>query len=534
MATQADAASEHALKILTPSRLAMACSVKLTGLEWVPHPWVLHAEREVLAMLQRPGREVMIVNLPPQEGKTTYFGMWLLAWYLGLNPSDLVIFVAYNSDYSATWGVKVRGFFEQLGMEMFGVGLNKSQQSQNSWRTTKGYGGMLAAGIDGGITGNPGHFIVIDDVIKNMGEALSAATKAMHLQEWDGSISARFQNNTKVLITATRWAEDDLSGEIENRSKQPGYEGIKVTRLNFKAIAEPDEIEMQELQNVDEDDPRTVAEKLDSWRDVLGRRMGEPLQGQHTPDFFRERKASIAPRVWGCLYQGSPTMLEGSMFPRTAWRFFDPENRPRMISKKRVWDLAATDNDGDWTAGALVGKDTDGNFYVLDMQHLRKAGDKVQERVEEVARDDGWGIPIRIEEERNGAGKSLIALYKRDLEGRDLQAVKAEGQKIDRFQPYSNKQNAGKVYLPRFADGTSPEWVPGFIEEHRQQMQTGIGPRHDDRIDAVAHAVIDMMDETESEFADPAAIIGNPNAAAELAERLGYGDPSVNLMASAR
>ena len=248
---------------------------------------------------------MLIISVPPQEGKTTYAGLWLPCWYTGLNPDDLQIFVSYSDEYSSTWGRRVRDFHLMYGEELFGTGLNKSEQTVANWRTTRGFGGMLSAGINGGITGNPGHVIYIDDVVKNMQEALSPTTKRTHLNEWDGSISARFQENTKVFVFATRWAEDDLSGEIISRAEAPNYEGIKVNVIRIKAMAEPDEHEELSMTAAD----------LEEWRDVLGRRKGEYLDGQHSAGFFREKRASVGAYTWSALYQASPSAQEGVDVP---------------------------------------------------------------------------------------------------------------------------------------------------------------------------------------------------------------------------
>jgi predicted phage terminase large subunit-like protein len=499
-------ARRHLARIATPSRLAMHYSKEFTGIQWVPHPWVLYVEREVLAMLQRPGREVLIVSVPPQEGKTSYFGLWLLSWYLGFNPDHLAMFIAYNTEYASTWSVKIRSFIEQYGMEAFGIGLDKSQQAQANWRTTRGFGGLLAAGIDSGITGNPGHLILVDDVIKNMGEALSPTVKGSHLREWDGSISARFQENTKVVISATRWAEDDLSGEIKARAREAEYAGIPVREIKIKAVAEPEPHELEGMTAVD----------LEQWRDFLGRSYGETLEGQHSRGFFIEKKGSVSPYTWACLYQGEPTNVEGTMFPPNRWQYMDPALRPRLIVKRRVWDLAASEGEGDWSVGALVGKDIDGNWYVVDIKRFRHAAAKTMEVVKGTAVSDGYGTAIRIEQEKAGAGKSVVDLYKKELQGYDVDGIKIEGQKVTRFVPYSQVEQDGKVFLPRYADGSTPDWVLPFIEEHRQQQANGTGPRNDDQIDAVAHAVIDMMGVGPVEISDP----NRPIHAAEAVEAI--------------
>ena len=287
-------------RIALPSRLAQYLGKRVMGRPYIVYPWLEYVEREIVEMFNRPGREVKVINISPQEGKTTYCGMWLPFWLIGMRPDEQGIFVTYSDEYSTGWGLRVRNLVEQFGEELFGIGLSKSQATANNWKTTRGFGGMLSVGIGGGITGNPGHWILIDDVIKNMEEAGSPATKRKHLEEWDGSISSRFQENTKVVITATRWAEDDLSGEIIARSYLPEYEGIPVSVVRIKAIAEPDE---------DEELALSPDQRAD-WRDVLGRRVGESLEGQHSRGFFLERRASVSPYVWSALYQASPSAAE--------------------------------------------------------------------------------------------------------------------------------------------------------------------------------------------------------------------------------
>lgn len=513
MAVSDEARAQELLKkIATPSRMAMAISKDFAGLQWHPHPWVLYVEREVLEMLKRPGNEVLVVSVPPQEGKSTFSCMYFPSWFIGMNPDKLVILVGYNDEYISTWSVKCRNLIERFGPELFNVGLSKSQQGQSNWRTTKGFGGMLAAGILSGITGNPGHLIIIDDVIKTMEEANSPTTKRKHLGEWDGSISSRFQEDTKVLITATVWAEDDLGREIYTRSIAEQYEGLPVRWINIKAQAEPSDEERLVL----------TPEELAEWTDFLGRHEGEFLAGQHSETFFKRRKGSVGNYTWSTLYQGSPTSLEGSMFPREKWGWFDPANRPRLVVQRRVWDLAASEGEGDFTVGAHVGKDRDGNYYVLDVQRFQRSAEQVMASVKAQSDVDGWAVPVRIEEERAGAGKSLIAFYKAALRGRDVDHVKAEGEKVSRFMPYSVEQQNSKVFLPRNADGTSPAWVPKFIEEHRQQLYDGRGPKHDDQIDTCAYAILEMHDRQEVELVDPANMpIPDIDRIEQLAERLG-------------
>jgi predicted phage terminase large subunit-like protein len=492
-------AEELAWRIMLPSRVAQHLAPRVMGRPYIVHPWIAYVEREVMAMFQRPGREVLIINTPPQEGKSTYFGMWLPFWLVGMRPDDLGMLIGYSDDYMGTWGVRVRDLIATYGPELFNVGLSKSQGGINNWRTARGFGGILSAGIGGGITGNPGMWIVLDDVIKNMEEAGSPTTKRKHLEEWDGSISARFQEETKVIACVTLWAEDDLPSSIVLRSLEPDYEGIPVRQIRIKAMAEPDEDE--ELEMTEDDRAQ--------WRDPIGRRIGETLQGQHSRSFFLEKRASISPYVWSALYQASPSARKGSMFPMENWGWYDPDDLPPLTTSRRGWDLAATEGGGDFTVGAHVGKhvrpDKMQKVYILDLRRFQRSTSGVRDEVMRCARADGMGVRILMEQELQGSGKSVVQGYADDLRGWDFEGVRPDKEKVSRYTNYSDLQQRGHVLLPRRKDGSTPDWVSAFIAEHKMQMPDGRGPRHDDQIDAVALCINDMYGSGPIEIVDPGA-----------------------------
>lgn len=478
--TSTSAVIDHAEIIRTPATLGQHVGISETE-PWAPHEWIMYAQSRVMAALAKPGRRIIIINVPPQQGKST-FVYWLLCWYLGINPTHQAIFVAYNEEYAASWGEKVRAFFEQHGKAMFGIGVHKTKTAAAKWLLANGRGGMLSAGILGGITGNPGHLIVIDDVIKTMEDAMSKATKEKHIGEWDGSIKSRFQLNTKVVITATRWAEDDLSGEIIRRSKLPDYNGPPVEVIRLPAFAEPalDEFE----QMTDED--------LAEWRDVLGRERGEHLEGQHDREFFLEMMPpSTDPYRWNALYQQNPTARTGGMFPSEMWNYYDPAKRPPFVAEARVWDLASTQDGGDYTVGVRGGIDADGRIYIHpDLVRKRLNPANVRAEVLAAAVRDGRSIPLLIERERSGAGKTVVSWYQEDaaLRGWEVREAHADGTKEQRAVPYSAKQNVGMVFLP---EGVL--WTKEWKDEHRQMMGDGRKPRHDDQIDVGSYLVLELM-----------------------------------------
>lgn len=445
---------------------------------------------------------------------STYCSMFLPAWYLGRNPGNQVINISYNETQAKKWGLRTLRLMKKYGEQLFGVRIDPASDSAADWKMDNGFGGMMSAGIRGGITGNPGDLILLDDTLKGREEANSPTTKKKNLEEWHDSVSTRFQENTKVLVVATRWAEDDLSGEIIAESQTPGYSGFPVTVLNIKAIAEPDPDERKRLDSLDReagletDDPDSHRSR---YRDCLGRREGQTLPGQHSRNFFLLTRDSRPAARWNALYQGTPSAGEDGMFPEKDWRFWcyqDYDGRPietavlpELVRKVRVWDLAASEGDGDWTVGTLMGRSADNRFFILDRQRFRHAPGEVMRLVKETAQLDGYQVSIRIERERSGAGITVVDDYKRELLGYDIDGMKAEGDKTQRAGPYSRLQNEHRVYLPADVD-----WVDGWTGNHAQMDGKGGLPRYDDEIDTASYAVMFLLDGGGSSVWDSSAL----------------------------
>lgn len=475
---------DHLRRIALPSKVGQHIGQQLWGEEYVVYPWIAYMEQRIVdAIMDNTRERYLIVNAPPQVGKSSYCGILLPFWITGMFPAWQVMYISYSDDFSTGRGKDVRNLHQLYGRELFGSSIDPDFTSAADWRVSGGRGGMLSVGIGGLITGRPGHVIVIDDLIKNAQEATSQATKKMHLAEWDGTINRRLQPGGTVIIIATRWAEDDLSGALIERMKDPHYSGPDWEVIEFPAFAEPSDYE--DVPDVDE------------WHDLIGRKQGEVLDcrfsriaGRAPEDFFTLARSGMDQFAWSCLYQQRPSSREGGMFPVENWQFYEPSELPRFDKEVRVWDLAATDGAGDWTVGTKIGRAND-TFYVVDVVRVRKNAAAVQEEVLRTATNDGFGVKILIEEEKGGSGKSVIEAYKRMLVGYTVEPAKAEGQKESRATPYSAEQHKRRVYLPRPG---SVSWdVKGFIDEHKRMMGDGRRPRHDDQIDTAAYAILQLL-----------------------------------------
>lgn len=494
---------DHLRRIGLPSMVGQHLGHRIWGEPYIVFPWIAYMESRIVeAILDQTRERYIIVNAPPQVGKSSYVGILLPFWVTGMFPSWRLMYISYSDEFSMDRGKDVRALHQQYGKELFGTSIDPDHTQATNWRTAGNQGGMLSVGIGGLITGKPGHVIIIDDLIKNAQEATSEATKSLHLREWDGTINRRVQPGGTVIIIATRWAEDDLSGRLIERMNEPGYRGPKWEVIEFPAFAEPP------------DSFDVAPDEYDDWVDVLGRKQGEVLDcrfsripGRPADDFFTMARESMDMFAWSCLYQQKPTAREGGMFPPENWEFYDPAQAPEMDRTVRVWDLAATDGGGDWTVGTKVGRRGD-KFYILDVRRFRKNAGAVQDQVVLTASLDGYSTKIKFEEEKGGSGKSVTAAYERLLTGHVVEPAKAEGDKESRSTPYSAEQHKRRVFLPHPG---SVDWdVRAFIDEHRKMMGDGRRPRHDDQIDTAAYGVLDLLGRGPVDMWSPTSALSGP------------------------
>jgi predicted phage terminase large subunit-like protein len=481
--------------ISLPSRIGQELGESIWGHKWKPFPFILEAEREIVeGCLREDTQDWYILNCPNQVGKTSWAGVLLIFWYIGMFPNKQAIFVSYSDGYSGEYGRLVRDLFKQHGKRLFGLEVDSGNDSVGDW-SLKGHpsGGMLSVGIGGQITGRQGHLVVIDDVLRTIQDAASATVKETHWKEWQGSIWGRRQPGCVYVVTATRLAIDDLSGRLVDQMNHGQGKGIQWNQLLYSGLCEvPD----------DHEGP------AEDYRDRLGRKEGEPLETRFSKptdtsddNWWTDAKDALNnDQLFDCMVQQNPGRSESGMFPKDNWRFALREDWPQIYNLARGWDLASTKGGGDWTVGAKMGRSVDGDLYVFGPERAQLASHDGIERVKKTAKSDGAHVPIVVEEEKGG-GKNLVAFYRRELPGYQVIGSPVTGTKEQRATPYSTLQQGGHCWLP--ADDADSEWVNEWIKEHAGMMGDGRRPKHDDQIDAASHAVNHLLKHGLVEIADP-------------------------------
>lgn len=252
-----------------------------------------------LMAVERGEVKRLMIFLPPRHSKSENSTIHFPAWFMMRNPEKRVIVTSYSADLAKTFSRRTRAIVREYGEELFDVELSDESSSVEQW-SLKGHHGMyIAAGIGGPITGQGCSLLLIDDPLKNAEEA-NSPTYRQRLWDWFTSTAyTRLEPDGAVVLTLTRWHDDDLAGRLLSEMENGGEEW-EVVRI--PALAE------------EENDPMVQA----GYRDL-----GEPIWPDRygLKEYERIQKA-VGTYVWNALYQQRPQSLEGGEFKAKWFKWY--------------------------------------------------------------------------------------------------------------------------------------------------------------------------------------------------------------------
>ncbi|NIM50411.1 MAG: terminase, partial [Gemmatimonadales bacterium] len=286
---------------------------KLARGRWRSEPH-LEALSDALFDAATEGGKRIIVSMPPRHGKSELTSHWFPVWYLDRFPDRQLILASYAADFASDWGRKVRNTMAE-NAQVLRCTLAEDSKAANKWNTTEG-GGMVTAGIGGPITGRGAHVLIIDDPVKNLEDAYSAAMRAKAWEWYQSTAYTRLEPNASVVVVMTRWHEDDLVGRLL-RAQAKG-EGDTWEVIRFPALSEGDET------------------------DLLGRPENEPLWPDRYDAQRLERiRRTVGPLVWAGLYQQNPVPSGYELFPEKAWQHYTfPPPLSQFSTLLSSWDFS--------------------------------------------------------------------------------------------------------------------------------------------------------------------------------------------------
>lgn len=426
------------------------------GGRWLPAKHAVFLCKTVQKFIENKtghSHDILIIQCPPQHGKSQTITETLPSWYLGKNPYHRVIQGSYNQDTADRFSRRNREKIKEFGKILFGIEISKEMDRNDRFELAKTKGMMMSVGIMGGATSNSAELMIIDDPIKNREEADSEIHREKMWGEWQNSFKTRFQAGTKVILIMTRWHEDDLAGRI---IKNESF----VTQINLPCEAEEN--------------------------DILGRPVGDALFPEIGKDntWLADFKQSYMKdaygggvRAWNALFQGRPVNQEGNLIKREYWKYYKevPERFDEVIQS---WDCAFKDTEkSDFVVGQVWGR-VKADYYLLDMIRQRMDIIKTMEAIESMSEKYPNALAKLVEDKANGS--AVIQMLQRKVTG--MIPVEPKGGKVARVNAVVPAIESGNVYLP--IPGMA-SWVNEFIEECAS-FPSG---KNDDMVDAMSQAL---------------------------------------------
>lgn len=295
----------------------------------------------------------LLLSAPPRHGKTELVSRRLPAMILGRYPDSSIICTSYSNDLASLLSSEVQeiimsGYYKELfpgtriGKEL---GKNSNTICTNALFQIVGRRGFYrACGIGGGISGMGADYAIIDDPIKDAEEAYSKTIKEKIWHWYQSTLRTRLEKDACVLLTLTRWFEDDLAGRLLGSIKKTGEEW---TILNFPAIKEP-------VPHLAEEDTR-------DWHEALW------------PQKYDKDALTVIRKTnqkwWDAMYQGNPKMAGGAIIQLDWFKVYKTiPAGSEVVDITQFWDTAQKADEvknAPWVCGTWVR--TQKGYYLIDV-----------------------------------------------------------------------------------------------------------------------------------------------------------------------
>jgi predicted phage terminase large subunit-like protein len=401
---------------------------------------------ELEAAVETPGSR-LIVTLPPRHSKSLHVSENLPAWYLGRHPDNRVIAASHTQELANTFSRRVRNKITDPRYP-FPIQIAGDKAAVKAWDIEGRYGGYYAVGVGGSPTGHGANLVIIDDPIKSAADADSETTRETLWDWYRETIRTRLEPDGSIIVTATRWHDDDLTGRLLAAEATGG----------------------------------------ETWRHVHMPALspdGEALWPARWPtDALEAIRTAVGSRAWNSQYQGDPVASEGGTFKRGWWQTYS--RLPESISRVEVTVDSAfkTGVGNDYSVCACWASDPAGNAYLVNVWRKRV---EFPELISMGAEAWQWatarfpGIAVPLVPEDKASGQSAIQVWRREKRIPVVPyTVKATESKVSRAEAVTPYIEGRRVFIPEHAP-----WLDEWLTEH-DRFPTGA---HDDQVDTTSIAL---------------------------------------------
>ncbi len=468
--------------------------------------WHHRVLAEILDMVVAGQITRLMVFMPPRHGKSEQVSVRLPAYYIGRNPDKSVIGTSYALDLALSFSRAARNVFRgPAAQRVFAHAL--SVEGDTHWQVAGKFDERLsyiAAGVGGGITGEGANLFIIDDPLKNYQEALSQVTRDSVWNWITSTARTRLASNGAMILTMTRWHEDDPAGRFLRLAQEDS------TADQWVVLELPAESGKEFTARLWSTNGSVPAKTFDAYNSLW--------PSKFSADYLKQTRATLGTLQYSALYGASPKSMEGNTVKREWFRnwYVRPGDRlPTDVAGLRPgytfqscevlpnydefeliaqsWDMAFKDKKtSDFVAAGCWGK-LGSRRYLLDRINERLNYVNTRRRFRE------WNTTVPaglarikwIEDAANGP--AIISELQSEISGIvpvPTSGRHGKGSKDAALSAASPTVEAGDVWLPH--PSIAP-WVYDFIE-CLCAFPNGL---HDDEVDQFSMAINRMRTEGE-------------------------------------
>jgi len=192
-----------------------------------------------------------------------------------------------------------------------------------------------------------------------------------------------------------------------------------------------------------------------------------------SPEFIeeerRERGSAWVAQEYECKF-----IAAGATRIQRAWLKYEDHPPSQGMKIALGVDLAISEKEAaDYTAGAVLGRDQNGNLHILDVQRIRGSFSQQIEFIKQLAAR--WK-PLVVGIEDVAYQKALIQQLAAQT-SLNVRGIKPISDKVSRFAPMEARYELGQVYHTR-----------GLSQEFEAELLSFPIGNHDDQVDALAYA----------------------------------------------
>lgn len=367
------------------------------------------------------------------------------AWYLGRHPDHRIINAAHTQRLAERFSRIVRNQVSSVFWPFPWVSVAPDNGGVGQWGIDQYGGGYLAVGVGSSPTGQGGDLILIDDPIRDQQDADSPTIRENTWEWFQGTLYTRRQPGAKIILTMTRWHQDDLAGRLIEHGETGG--------------------DKWHVINIPAENPDGTFLWPEFWSDE---------------EYLMAKRSSS--RVWNAQYMGRPSTEGGNMIRESWFRTFDHVSDYASIVV--AYDTASKVGlSNDYTSCTVLGVKANG----YDILHVDRNRLEFPDLMRNIDNRMAWaqgsfpGIPVSlvIEDASSGTAAIQVISSSRNYALYPVKPYRSKEKEM-RVMEITPIVETGKVYVPEVAP-----WIQDFFSQITQFPYD----THDDMVDSFTLAL---------------------------------------------